>query len=40
MQSLTGCSERLRQYETAWKEWADNDDGVMMMLHGEVVATV
>lgn len=30
--------ERIRKYEEAWKKWEEDEDAVMMMMHGEVIA--
>lgn len=30
----------MHEYETAWKEWEESEDGVMFLMHGEIVATV
>ena len=31
--------KRIEEYDEAWKQWTEDEDGVLMLMHGQVVAT-
>ena len=31
--------ERIQEYDEAWKGWTEDDEGMLMLMHGQVIAT-
>ena len=31
--------KRIEEYDEAWKQWTEDEDGVLMLMHGQVIAT-